>query len=126
MEKDYTWLKMLASYILLLLLMVMASPANGQSPCKDGGMCVVQFNAGFNEANKVPWIEELNDCSTNFIDIQADAAAAGKFKIVVVPTIIIYNDGEEVARFQANIMMKMETTQKEVQNKIDEIIMESF
>tara|TARA_Y100000385_G_scaffold276783_1_gene322951 strand:+ start:977 stop:1357 length:381 start_codon:yes stop_codon:yes gene_type:complete len=126
MKKDYTWLKMLAGYILLLLLMVASSPANGQSPCKDEGLCVVQFNAGFNEANKVPWIGELSDCSTNFIDIQTDAAAAGKFKIVVVPTIIIYNDGEEVARFQANIMMKMETTQKEVQNKIDEIIMESF
>ena len=117
---------MLAGYILLLLLMIISSPAKGQSPCEDGGLCVVQYNAGFNEANKVAWVEELNECSTKFIDIQKDATAAGKYKIVVVPTIIIYNDGEEVARFQANIMMKMEATKKEVQNKIDEIVMESF
>jgi hypothetical protein len=55
-----------------------------------------------------------------------DAKAAGAYKIVVVPTIVIYSDGEEVARFQANIMMKMEATQKEIQGKIDEIIMDSF
>ena len=126
MKKNYIEWKMLAGYILLLLLMIISSPAKGQSPCEDGGLCVVQYNAGFNDANKVAWVEELNECSTKFIDIQKDATAAGKYKIVVVPTIIIYNDGEEVARFQANIMMKMEATKKEVQNKIDEIVMESF
>ena len=105
--------------------MIIASSANGQSPC-GGGLCVVQFNAGFNEANKVTWVGELSDCSTKFIDIQTDAAAAGKYKIVVVPTILIFSGGEEVARYQANIMMKMETKQKEIQGKIDEIIMEAF
>ena len=38
----------------------------------------------------------------------------------------IYNNGEEVARFQANIMMQLEATQDEVQEKIDEILMEDF
>ena len=126
MEKNYTVCKLFAGYLLIILLMLVSNTANGQSPCEDEGLCVVQFNAGFNKANEVTWIGELNDCSTNFIDIQVDATASGKYKIVVVPTIIIYNEGEEVARFQANIMMKTETTQKEVQNKIDEIIMESF
>jgi len=111
--------------LLIVLFMILASSASGQSPCGDD-LCVVQFNAGFNEANKVTWVGELTDCSTNFIDIQTDAAAAGKYKIVVVPTLIIYNGGEEVGRFQANIMMKMEATKKEVQEKIDEILMDSF
>jgi len=118
-------MKKLKYIVLLLLFMILASSANGQSPCDDE-LCVVQFNAGFNEANKVKWIGELNDCSTKFIDIQTDAKAAAKYKIVVVPTIVIYNNGEEVARFQANIMMQMEATKKEVQGKIDEIIMENF
>jgi len=111
--------------LLIVLFMILASSASGQSPCGDD-LCVVQFNAGFNEANKVTWVGELTDCSTNFIDIQTDAAAAGKYKIVVVPTLIIYNGGEEVGRFQANIMMKMEATKKDVQEKIDEIIMSDF
>jgi hypothetical protein len=45
---------------------------------------------------------------------------------VVVPTIVIFNNNEEVKRFQANIMMTMEATKKEVQNSIDEIVMEAF
>ena len=77
--------------MLILLLMLMSSSAYGQSPCGDDGLCVVQFNAGFNEANKVTWLGELNDCEDKFIDIQIDAAAAGKYKIVVVPTILIFN-----------------------------------
>jgi len=126
MKKDYTWVKMFGGYLLILLLMLISNTANGQSPCKDEGLCVVQFNAGFNETNKVIWIDKLTDCSNKFIDIQIDTEAASKYKIVVVPTIVIYNNGEEVGRFQANIMMKMEATKKEVQEKIDEIIMSDF
>ena len=47
-------------------------------------------------------------------------------KIVVVPTIIVFNEGEEVERFQANIMMQLEATKKDVQEVVDEIIMSSF
>jgi len=125
MEKNHTSLKIFGGYMLILLLMLMSSSAYGQSPCGDG-LCVVQFNAGFNEANKVTWLGDLTDCENKFIDIQTDAAASGKYKIVVVPTILIFNGDEEVGRFQANIMMKMEATKDEVQEKIDEIIMEDF
>ena len=55
-----------------------------------------------------------------------DSDSQAKWEIVVVPTILIFNGDEEVGRFQANIMMKMEATQEEVQEKIDEIIMEAF
>jgi hypothetical protein len=104
----------------------MSSSLKGQSPCDSDELCVVQFNAGFNEINKITWLEDLNDCSNIFIDIQTDLKASSKYKIVVVPTILIFNGEEEVARYQANIMMKMETKQTEVQGKIDEIIMEDF
>jgi len=126
MKKDYTVWKLFGGYLLIILFMLMSSSAMGQSPCGGDGLCVVQFNAGFNEANKVTWLGELNDCDTKFIDIQKDTKASGKYKIVVVPTILIFNGDEEVGRFQANIMMEMEATKDEVQEKIDEIIMEDF
>ena len=47
------------------------------------------------------------------------------FGIVVVPTIIVFN-GKEVERFQANIMMEMEATRKDVQGIIDDIIYSDF
>ena len=123
MEK--TICKLMVGYIMIVLIMILSNSAYAQSPC-GGGLCVVQFNAGFNDANKVTWLNELGDCKTKFIDIQKDTKAAGKYKIVVVPTILIFNDDEEVGRFQANIMMQMEATQEEVQEKIDEILMDAF
>mgnify|MGYP003648184438 CR=1 FL=1 len=127
-KKDWAVWKVFGGYLLILLLMLISSTANGQSPCGEDvdGLCVVQFNAGFNEANKVAWVTELGECETSFIDIGTDTKAAGKYGIVVIPTILIFNGSEEVGRFQANIMMQMEAKKKEIQGKIDEIIMELF
>ena len=126
MRKDHTVWKIFGGYLLVILLMLLSSTASGQSPCGGSGLCVAQFNAGFNEANGVKWVVDLDECETAFIDIMKDTKASSKYKIVVVPTILIFNGSEEVARYQANIMMVMESTQKEVQGKIDEIIMEDF
>ncbi len=90
------------------------------------GMVAVEFNASFNDANKVLWLNKLSDCEIQRVDIAADSRWSKEYKIVVVPTIVIFNNGEEVKRFQANIMMAMEATRKEVQDAIDEIVMEAF
>jgi len=90
------------------------------------GLVVVEFNASFNKSNEVQWLPKLTDCETERIDITADARWASEYKIVVVPTLLVLNNNEEVKRFQANIMMSMEATKKEVQNSIDEIVMEAF
>ena len=87
---------------------------------------VVEFNASFNAQNSVPWIENISDCEHQRIDIAAQPELQKKHKIVVVPTIIIFNDGEEDSRFQANIMMQLEATEDEVQEAVDEIILNSF
>ena len=128
MKKDYTTWKIFGGYLLIIFLMLLSSSTMGQSPCGNDGLCVVQFNAGWNAAKSVDWVtsEKLTDCKTTSVDIAVDTKAAGTYKIVVVPTILIFNGGEEVGRFQANIMMEMEATNKEVQEKIDEIIMEDF
>ena len=92
----------------------------------DSGVCVVEFNASFNAVNSVDWIDELSDCKGRRVDIAAEPDLQKKHKIVVVPTVIVFNDGEEVERFQANIMMQLEATQDEVQEAVDEIIMSDF
>ena len=93
--------------------------------CNDG-ICVVQFNAKFNAANEVQWLDELTDCTTATVDIMAEPSLPNDYKIVVVPTILVMEDGEEVERFQANIMMSMEATKEDVQESIDNIIMSKF
>ncbi len=87
---------------------------------------VVQFNANWNTANGVDWLSKLTDCRTDQIDIAINKEAQAKYKIVVVPTIVVFNHGEEVKRFQANIMMKMEAKLDDIQTIVDEIVMESF
>ena len=87
---------------------------------------VIQFNANWNTANGVKWLDQLTDCKVKEICIVADKDAQSKYKIVVVPTIIVLNHGEEVKRYQANIMMKMEAKLEDVQNLVDETVMESF
>ena len=90
------------------------------------GMVVVEFNASFNKSNEVTWLSKLSDCEVQRVDIAADSRWASEYKIVVVPTLVVFNNNEEAKRFQANIMMSMEATKKEVQDAIDEIIMEAF
>ena len=92
----------------------------------DSGVCVVEFNASFNAGNSVDWLDELSDCKGKRVDIAANPELQKEHKIVVVPTIIVFNDGDEVERFQANIMMQLEATQDEVQEAVDEIIMSAF
>jgi hypothetical protein len=108
-------------FITFLLLLV-STPI----PVLDSGVSVVEFNASFNTSNSVDWIEDLNDCQGQRVDIVTTPEMQKEHKIVVVPTIIIFNEGEEVKRFQANIMMQLEATQDEVQEAVDEIIMSSF
>ena len=92
----------------------------------ESGVCVVEFNASFNSGNSVDWLDNLSDCKGKRIDIATDPSMQKEHKIVVVPTIIVFNDGEEIKRFQANIMMKMEAKLDDVQTIVDETVMESF
>ena len=91
-----------------------------------GQVIVTEFNAGWNSANNVEWINELNDCEIAKIDIVKDPKLQTKHKVVIVPTIIIFNDGQEVKRFQADISFKMLATRKEVQEEIDNQLMSDF
>jgi len=87
---------------------------------------VKYFNAGWNAANDIVWVDKLSDCEIEKFDIGAKPADAGKFQVVVVPTIIIFQDGEEAERYQADISFKMSATKEEVQDYIDELIMSAF
>ena len=87
---------------------------------------VKYFNADWNGANDISWVEKLSDCEVEKYDIGANPADAGKFKVVVVPTILIFQDGEEVERYQADLSFKLAATREEVQDYIDEAVMSAF
>jgi len=109
---------------LILLLLIITTTCLAQD--FPDGLVVVEFNASFNKSNEVQWLPKLTDCEVERVDIAADSRWANEYKIVVVPTLVVFNNNEETKRFQANIMMTMEVTRREVQNSIDEITMEAF
>ena len=105
---------------ILILLVVSCNVAFGQ-------IKVEQFNAGWNSANDVTWVQGLSDCKTiGYTDIAKVTEAQAKYKIAVVPTIIIFKDGEEATRFQADLSFKMLATKEEVQDEIDNQLMSDF
>ena len=106
--------------LLVILLILISNSVNAH-------IKVEQFNAGWNNANDVPWVQALEDCKTiGYTDIAKDTEAQTKYKIAVVPTIIIFKDGEEVARFQADLSFKMLATKEEVQEEINNQLMSDF
>ena len=105
---------------ILFLLVISCNIAFGQ-------IKVEQFNAGWNSANDIAWVQSLKDCKTiGYTDIAKDTESQAKYKIAVVPTIIIFKDGEEASRFQADLSFKMLATKEEVQEEIDNLLMSDF
>ena len=120
MEKvDVTW-KIFGMYMLIIFFMLICSGAFAQ-------ISVTQFNASWNEANGVSWTQDLEDCKTiAYVDIGKSPEIQKKHKIAAIPTIIIFKDDVEVARFQADLSFKMLATKEEVQEEISNQLMSDF
>ena len=118
MEKTITW-RIFTMYMLLILFILLAGHVSAQ-------VTVTHYNAGWNSANDVEWLKKLEDCDITKVDIVKKPKQQKKHKIVVVPTIIIFKDGEEVKRFQADISFTMKATRKELQDIINEQLMSDF
>jgi hypothetical protein len=69
---------------------------------------VIEVNASWNWANKIP-LEKIKNCYTGYVDLsnkQIGAVIQKEWNIKVVPTIIIFEYGKEVKRFEADLSMK--------------------
>tara|TARA_R110000824_G_scaffold314666_1_gene501557 strand:+ start:418 stop:777 length:360 start_codon:yes stop_codon:yes gene_type:complete len=115
---DPVW-KILAGYLLVIIFLLFSNVASGQ-------IIVIHFNAEWNDPNKAEWVGDLTDCEIVYVDIMKSPEIQKKHKIVVVPTIVILKDGEEIKRWQADISFKMTATRNELQEEIDEVIMSDF
>ena len=94
------------------------------------GMCcgqvsVIHFNSEWNESNNFD-ISVLKDCDIDSVVICNSPDLKDKHKIKAVPTVIVFDEDEEVVRFEANIMMELEATKKDIQKEIDKIMLKKF
>ena len=105
-------------YALIMILVFTAATAFGQ-------VKVIHFNAGWNSANDVEWFDKLSDANKKSLSID-DGDIQTKYSIAIVPTIIVFDDGEEVKRYQADLSFKMVATREEIREYIDELIISKF
>ena len=125
--------------ILLLLCFVWAEEVVEEPKIKElgeksfkvatrSGITIVEYWASWNILNKVTMLDsiEVEDAKIYRVNIDKTPKVTAKQKIVVVPTIIIYDDGIEYKRLQADLTFKLIVTEKELQIVVDEILMSKF
>ena len=86
----------------------------------------VEFWVEWNSSNEFTEFAELNDCEKYRVDIGKYPDLQKKYNVTSIPTVIIFESGEEKERFKANIMFQLEATKKDVQKSIDKIMLAKF
>ena len=89
---------------------------------------VVEFWAGWNEANKVTLLDEWEtfDAKVYRINIELYPGIQNNNKVVILPTIIFYDEGVEVKRLQGDMTFTLKTTIKELDSMVEEILGSKF
>ena len=120
-------------YVLMMILVFVCSTAFGQEfingdfddkIAKD--VVAVEFWADWNSVNQFAELDKLKECEAYRLDIMADADIQAEYNITAIPTVVIFDNGVEKCRFNANIMFQLEADKKVIQNSIDTIILNKF
>ena len=92
------------------------------------GLVVVEFWATWNEANKVSVIDEWEtfDAKVYRLNIDLYPKIQADNNVVILPTIIFYDDGEEVKRLQGDMTFTLKTTTDELDEIVEEILGSKF
>ena len=86
----------------------------------------VEFWADWNKTNQFNDLAKLKDCNVYRVDIMANADTQAKYSVSAIPTVIIFESGQEKARFNANIMFQLEADKRTVQHSVDTIMLNKF
>ena len=92
------------------------------------GLVVVEFWATWNEKNKVVLLDEWDtfDAKVYRVNIDLYPKIQANNDVVILPTIIFYDEGEEVKRLQGDMSFSLKTSIKEFENIIEEILGSKF
>ena len=88
------------------------------------GVVVIEYYAGWNKANMVTILDDWDNFEVSRVfrlDVEKYDKIMTAEKVVVLPTIIFYLDGEEAARLQGNMKFQLETTKEELDRMVEEL-----
>ena len=89
---------------------------------------VVEFYATWNETNKVTLLDTWDtfDAKVYRINIDLYPDIQANNNVVILPTIIFYDEGEEVKRLQGDMSFTLKTTTDELDEVVEEILGNKF
>ena len=92
------------------------------------GLVAVEFWATWNETNKVTLLDDWDtfDAKVYRINIDLYPKIQTENEVVILPTIIFYDEGEEVERLQGDMTFSLKVTTKELDEMIEEILGSKF
>ena len=121
-------------YVLIMLFMFICGTAMSQDfvttdnfknkIAKD--VVVIEFWAEWNQMNQFNELIKLKGCNTYRIDIMSSMDVQIDYNVTAIPTIIIFDNGIEKERFNANVMFKLDADKKTVQHSVDTITLNKF
>ena len=127
----YLDLKLLITLILVLVYVLSANSqefltADNFKSKIPKDIVAVEFWVEWNKTNEFSEFIELNDCEKYRLDIAKYPNLQTEYKVTCIPTVIIFESGEEKDRFKANIMFELDADKKDVQKSIDKIMLAKF
>ena len=121
-------------YILMMMFMFLCGTAFSQDfvttdnfknkIAKD--VVVIEFWAEWNKMNQFNELNKLKGCNVYRIDIMSYMDVQMNYNVTAIPTVIIFDNGIEKERFNANVMFKLEADKKTVQHSVDTITLNKF
>ena len=92
------------------------------------GLVVVEFYATWNEANKVVILDTWDtfDAKVYRLNIDSYPKIQSENEVVILPTIIFYDEGEEVKRLQGDMSFTLKVTTKQLDEIVEEILSSKF
>ena len=88
------------------------------------GVVVVEFVASFAEPFG-DW-QKIEDGEYYRVDIEKYPGLAKKYRVRVVPTIMVFNNGSKELTYRANIMFELEVTAEEIHEDIEDLLSNKF
>jgi thioredoxin-related protein len=121
-------------YVLMMIFMFICGTALSQDfvtadnfknkIAKD--VVVVEFWAEWNQMNQFNELNKLKGCNVYRIDIMSYMDVQMNYNVTAIPTVIIFDNGIEKERFNANVMFKLDADKKTVQHSVDTITLNKF
>lgn len=87
---------------------------------------VVEFWVEWNSSNEFAELTKLKECEKYRVDIGKCNKIQNKYSVSAVPTIIVFDNGEEKERFSPNIMFQLDADKKIIQHSVDTITLNKF